>query len=85
MVSLLWREKYKNDMKSGEWRDYYSNGKLKDVTTYKLFKKKSKFNDNILSKRVVWESRMNGLHQSYSARDYKLTESGELQEWRKAW
>jgi len=72
--------KYKNDMKVGEWRDYFSNGKLKDVKTYKLFKIKRKFNDQILSKHVVLESKLHGSSESYSEKDKKLTETGSYKE-----
>lgn len=72
--------KYKDDMKVEEWRDYFSNGKLKDVKTYKLYKIKRKFNDNILSEHVVMESKLNGKSESYSGKDFKLTESGTYKE-----
>jgi antitoxin component YwqK of YwqJK toxin-antitoxin module len=67
---------YKKDLKVGEWRKYFSNGKTKELLTYKLFQKKSKFNDAILSNRAPLESRLNGSYESYALKDYKLTESG---------
>ena len=75
---------YKDNLKVGEWREYFENGRLKNVTTYKLFKKKNKFNDQILSKRVTMESKEHGPASSYSQKDYKLTEQGEYKEGEKA-
>ena len=63
-------------MKVGEWSDYFSNGNLKDIRTYKLFRIKRKFNDNILSDHVVMESKLHGHSESYSEADKKLTELG---------
>ena len=71
---------YKDNMKVGEWREYFENGRLKNVTNYKLIKRKTKFNDQILSKMVVYESKMHGPFESYSQEDYKLTEKGEYKE-----
>ena len=72
--------KYKDNMKVGEWRTYFDNGKLKDIINYKLFKRKSNLNDQILSKRVVFDSKENGYSESYSSKDYKLTETGDYKE-----
>lgn len=71
---------YKDNMKVGEWREYFENGRLKNLTTYKLIKRKTKFNDQILSKMVVFESKENGPAESYSQKDFKLTEKGTYKE-----
>lgn len=67
---------YKNGMKVGEWRDYFENGRVKQIDTYKVIKKKTSFNDQIMSKMVVYESILDGPSQSFSGKDFKLTEQG---------
>lgn len=72
--------KYKDDLKIGEWQEYFENGKLKDVMTYKLFKKKSSVDYGPTKDRVFMESKLHGHSESYSAKDYKLTEEGDYKE-----
>ncbi|MBL4862400.1 MAG: hypothetical protein JKY09_05215 [Crocinitomicaceae bacterium] len=71
---------YKDNMKVGEWIEYFSNGKLKDVVTYKLFKKKTKMDYGIMKDHVVYESKEHGKSESYSAKDFRLTEEGIYKE-----
>jgi len=67
-------------MKVGEWQDFFDNGKPKDVTSYKLFKKKSKMDYSFMKDRVVLESIQHGPSISYSAKDFKKTEEGNYKD-----
>lgn len=68
---------YQDGMKVGEWTEYFDNGKVKDIMTYKLFKKKTKMDYSIMKGHVVMESKLHGHATSYSAKDYRLTEEGD--------
>ena len=74
---------YKQNLKVGEWVDYFENGRPKDVITYKLFKKKSAMDYSIMKDHVVMESVQDGKTESYSAKDFKLTESGQYKQGKK--
>jgi len=75
--------KYKDNLKVGEWTDYFENGRPKDVVTYKLFKKKSAMDYSIMKGHVVMESIKDGKAISYSDKDFKPTEEGEYKNGKK--
>lgn len=75
--------KYEENLKVGEWVDYFENGKPKDLITYKIFKEKSKMEDNIMKERVRLDSKKDGHSISYSSKDYRMTEEGDYKEGQK--
>jgi antitoxin component YwqK of YwqJK toxin-antitoxin module len=68
---------YEDDMRVGEWLEYFDNGKTKEISNYKLFKKKTEMDYSILRGHTVMESKLHGASTSFSQKDYKLTEQGE--------
>lgn len=69
--------RYSANMKLGEWLEFFENGKPKELSTFKLFKLKSKRKYGFTKDRVVLESKIHGPYVSYSAKDYGKTEEGE--------
>ena len=50
---------------------------------YKIFKEKSKIEDDIMKNRVRLDSKKDGLSSSYSSKDFKKTEEGSYKEGQK--
>lgn len=71
---------YENGMKVKEWTTYFPNGKAKDITTYKVIKKKSAFDYGPLKDFESERSVKSGKAESYSSKDFKLTESGSYKD-----
>jgi antitoxin component YwqK of YwqJK toxin-antitoxin module len=62
---------------------YYDNGQPKDLITYKVIEKKSEVEYGYMKNHKVKESVMDGHSQSYSNKDYKLTEEGNYKNGKK--
>jgi antitoxin component YwqK of YwqJK toxin-antitoxin module len=59
-----------------EWREFYSNGRLKEVTNYKVLKRKNYANDVVILGMKEMSSVPHGKFESYSHLDYQLKGKG---------
>ena len=68
--------KYKNNFKTSRWTEFFSNGMTKKVMTYKVVEHKPVMNYGVTKDHKITESVRHGKYQSYSLKDFKLTEEG---------
>jgi antitoxin component YwqK of YwqJK toxin-antitoxin module len=71
---------YEEGLKTKEWINYFENGKPKDLITYKIIKRKSAFDYGPMKDFESKISIKHGPTESYSAKDFKLTEKGEYKD-----
>jgi uncharacterized protein len=68
---------YKQNLKTGKWVRYMENGKIEEVTNYKITTKKLNNMDyGFWKNRTLKETIKHGKYESYSQKDYQLTETG---------
>jgi uncharacterized protein len=69
---------YSQNLKSGKWVRYMENGKLEEITHFKIVSKKLNNMDyGFWKNKKVKESVRHGKFESYSQKDFQLTETGQ--------
>jgi antitoxin component YwqK of YwqJK toxin-antitoxin module len=75
--------RYKQDLKTGKWTDFYNNGKKKEETTYKIKRVKNALDDVVSMGIKSKQSLEHGAHKAYSQVDYTMKESGKFKKGQK--
>jgi antitoxin component YwqK of YwqJK toxin-antitoxin module len=69
---------YKNNLKTGTWTRYMENGKIEEIESYKIISRNpTNMNYGFWKNKKVKESIRHGKYESYSQKDFQLTEKGQ--------
>jgi len=69
---------YKQNFKTKKWVRFMENGKLEEITSYKISSKKlNNMNYGFWKNQKIKESVRHGKYATYSQKDFQLTETGQ--------
>ena len=74
--TLVTKGFYTKGLKNGTWSDYYNNGRLKEVTNYKIITRKNKMNAIAVFGMKETISELHGKYQAFSQLDFQQKAKG---------
>jgi antitoxin component YwqK of YwqJK toxin-antitoxin module len=74
---LILQGHYKNGFQVSEWKDFYNNGRLKEVNHYKVFKRKNYANGVAVMGMRETVSEPHGRYEAYSQIDFQIKAKGQ--------
>jgi antitoxin component YwqK of YwqJK toxin-antitoxin module len=75
--TLVKKGLYKRGLKNGMWYDYYNNGRLKEITNYKIVTRKNSANSISILGMKTTLSELDGKYQAFSQIDFLQKSKGK--------